>query len=185
VRENSQRMGQLIDDILSFSRMSRRDMGFSDFDLAVLAQSVFDEQQAAVPERRLLLKLGELPTARGDRAMIRQVLTNLIANAIKFTAPRPEALIEIAGDSASASEENHYWVRDNGVGFDMQYADKLFGAFQRLHSAEQFEGTGIGLAIVKRVITRHGGRVWAEGRVNEGAAIHFTLPHGKSPKAAR
>lgn len=181
VRENSQRMGQLIDDILSFSRMSRRDMGCSDFDLALLAQSVFDEQQAALPERRLLLKLGALPTARGDRAMIRQVLTNLIANAIKFTAPRPQALIEIAGDSASGSEENHYWVRDNGVGFDMQYVDKLFGAFQRLHSAEQFEGTGIGLAIVKRVITRHGGRVWAEGRVNEGAAIHFTLPRGKAP----
>ena len=180
VRENSQRMGQLIDDILSFSRMSRRDMGCSDFDLALLAQAVFDEQQAAVPERRLLLKLGVLPTAHGDRAMIRLVLTNLIANAIKFTAPRPEAWIEIAGDSTGGSDENHYWVRDNGVGFDMQYVDKLFGAFQRLHSTEQFEGTGIGLAIVKRIVTRHGGRVWAEGQINEGAAIHFTLPRGQA-----
>lgn len=174
VRENSAHMAQLIDDILSFSRMGRRDMEAGEIDIGTLARSVFDELRAGAPERTLRLTVGDLPAARGDQAMIRQVLANLISNAIKFTGPRPEALIEVGGNPGA--DENHYYVRDNGVGFEMQYVDKLFGVFQRLHSAEAFEGTGIGLAIVKRIIERHGGRVWAEGRVDAGATIHFTLP---------
>lgn len=174
VRANTVKMGQLIDDILSFSRMSRRDIETADLNIGALAQSVFEELRAAAPGRTLRLQLGDLPAARGDRAMIRQVLTNLISNAIKFTGPRAEAVIEIGG--TADANENHYYVRDNGVGFDMQYVDKLFGVFQRLHAADEFEGTGIGLAIVKRIVTRHGGRVWAESQLGEGATIHFTLP---------
>jgi light-regulated signal transduction histidine kinase (bacteriophytochrome) len=178
VRDNAARMAQLIEDILSFSRMGRRDMESGDVDLGDLARSAFVELQAAAPARALRLTVGSLPTARGDRAMLRQVLANLIANAIKFTAPRAEAVIEVGG--SAGPDEDQYYVRDNGVGFDMQYVDKLFGVFQRLHSTEEFEGTGIGLAIVKRIIERHGGRVWAEGKVDEGAVIHFALPHRRA-----
>lgn len=174
VRDNTARMGQLIDDILGFSRMGRRDLDVGDTDVKALAREVFEEQRAAAAGRDLRLVIGALPRARGDRAMIRQVLVNLIANAIKFTQPLAQAVIEIG--SNSSEKEHCYHVRDNGVGFDMQYADKLFGVFQRLHSGEEFEGTGIGLAIVKRIINRHGGRVWAEGRVGEGATFHFSLP---------
>ncbi len=179
VRANTVKMGQLIDDILSFSRMSRRDIETADLDIGALAQSVFEELRVAAPGRTLRLQLGDLPAARADRAMIRQVLTNLISNAIKFTGPRAEAVIEIGG--AAGADENHYYVRDNGVGFDMQYVAKLFGVFQRLHTAEEFEGTGIGLAIVKRIVTRHGGRVWAESKLGEGATIHFSLPRADRP----
>ena len=174
VRGNATRMEQLINDILSFSRMSRRDMETGDIDMGALAQSVFDQLRSAGPERSLRLEVGALPPARGDRAMLRQVMTNLIENAIKFTRSNAAALIEIGGSAGGG--ENHYYVRDNGVGFDMRYVDKLFGVFQRLHNAADFEGTGIGLAIVKRIIERHGGRVWAEGEVGVGATIHFTLP---------
>jgi light-regulated signal transduction histidine kinase (bacteriophytochrome) len=138
-----------------------------------------------VPARKILLRLGDLPPARGDRAMVRQVLVNLIANAVKFTAERGEAVIEVAG-AAAAAGKNVYSVKDNGVGFDMRYVDKLFGVFQRLHGAEEFQGTGIGLAIVKRIVERHGGRVWAEGRVGEGATFDFMLPNGmeEEPRVA-
>ena len=174
VRQNTTRMTKLIDDILSFSRASRRDMEKTDINIGTLGQSVFEELRAAAPGRTLRLELGDLPPARGDQAMMRQVLTNLMSNAIKFTGPRAETVIEIGG--VVGGDENEYHIRDNGVGFDMQYVDKLFGVFQRLHTAEEFEGTGIGLAIVKRIVTRHGGRVWAESRLGEGTTIHFTLP---------
>ena len=176
IRASATRMSDLIDDLLHFSRTSRQEMVLVQVDMAVLTQEAFDEARGAAPERRIDLHLGEMPPARGDRAMIRQVLVNLLSNAVKFTAPRTEAVIEV--DGAGRGDEITYRVKDNGVGFDMQYVDKLFGIFQRLHGAEEFEGTGIGLAIVKRIIARHGGRVWAEGKVGEGATFYFTLPRG-------
>ncbi|HEY9856222.1 MAG TPA: ATP-binding protein [Stenomitos sp.] len=174
VRESTVRMGHLIEDILSFSRMGRQAMQTVPFDLAELAREVFEELRAATPDRRLRLVIQEVPPAYGDRALIRQVLVNLFSNALKFTQPRAEAEIRLSG--ACDGMENRYEVRDNGVGFDMRYADKLFGVFQRLHSEAEFEGTGIGLAIVKRIIGRHGGRVWAESDLGQGATFHFTLP---------
>jgi light-regulated signal transduction histidine kinase (bacteriophytochrome) len=140
-----------------------------------LARSVFDELSRAAPERNIECILQHLPPTRGDRAMIRQVLVNLLSNAIKFTTPAHKASIEV-GCSGSEAERNAYYVKDNGAGFDMLYSNKLFGVFQRLHSTKEFEGTGVGLAIVERIVLRHGGRVWAEGKVNEGATFHFTLP---------
>ncbi|MDD5036339.1 MAG: ATP-binding protein [Methylococcaceae bacterium] len=174
VRDNAQKMGRLIDDILAFSRMGRKEMRFSEVDLEVLSREAFDELQPQAQERDLRLDVHPLPIARGDPSLLRQVIINLIGNAIKFTRPRSKARIEVG---AQADErETVYYVKDNGAGFDMQYADKLFGVFQRLHGGGEFEGTGIGLAIVKRVIERHGGRVWAEGKVGEGATIFFALP---------
>jgi PAS domain S-box-containing protein len=176
IRRSAERMGDLIDDLLDFSRMSRQEMAMLPVDMAAMAREVFEEARSAVPERNIVLRLDEMPPAKGDRAMIRQVLVNLISNAVKFTAPQAEGVIEVGG--AAAGDEVTYCVKDNGAGFDMNYAGKLFGVFQRLHGSQQFPGTGIGLAIVKRVVTRHGGRVWAEGKVGEGAAIYFTLPRG-------
>lgn len=174
IRQGAVHMGHLIDDILGFSRMSRQELGVTRVDAGTLVREVFDELRATVPERNICLRLGDLPPAYGDRAMLRQVVRNLLGNAIKFTKQREEAVIEVGG--AVEGAENVYWIKDNGAGFDMAYAGKLFGVFQRLHSIKEFEGTGIGLAIVKRVIERHGGRVWAEGVVGEGATVHFTLP---------
>jgi PAS domain S-box-containing protein len=174
VSDNARRMRQLIDDILAFSRMSRQDIQAEPMDLAALVSEVFGELKALVPERNIDLRLGRLPAMRGDRAMMRQVVLNLLVNAVKFTAPRSQAVIEVSG--ATQAAENVYCVKDNGVGFDIRFREKLFGVFQRLHSQEEFEGTGIGLAIVKGIIARHGGRVWAEGKPGEGAAFYFSLP---------
>jgi signal transduction histidine kinase len=182
VRRSAQQMGNLIDDILEFSRMSRQEIAIEHVDMAALAHEAFEEVRNTQPERHIVLRQGNLPPTLGERAMIRQVLANLFSNAVKFTAPRTEAVIEI--DGIAGGEENEYRVKDNGVGFDMQYADKLFGVFQRLPAAKNFEGTGIGLAIVKRIVSRHGGRVWAEGKVDEGATIHFTLPSVGRPQGA-
>lgn len=168
------RMGRLIDDILSFSRMGRRDMEGLPVNLVQLTEEVIAELRPSVADRQLRFVVAALPPARGDREMIRQVMINLLSNAIKFTRPRAEAIIEVGGTARPT--ENTYYVRDNGAGFDMHYADKLFSAFQRLHAQEQFEGTGVGLAIVKRIVERHGGRVWAESEVDRGATIYFTLP---------
>ncbi len=175
IGRNAVRMGQLISDILDFSRMSRREIAVTPVDMNELAREVYKEVRGAAPaERNIVLHMGDLPPAYGDRALLRQVWVNLLSNAVKYTSPRPEAVIEVNGSVDGG--ENTYWVKDNGVGFDMRYADKLFGVFQRLHSDGEFEGTGIGLAIVKRIVTRHGGRVWAEGKPGEGAAFYFTLP---------
>ncbi len=174
VRDNTKKMSQLIDDILAFSRMGRVGMGAAEIDMGALAHAVFEELKLTASGRELSMELPPLPPCRGDLAMLHQVWINLLGNAIKFTRPSAAALIEVGGHSVGA--ENIYYVRDNGAGFDMQYADKLFGVFQRLHGIEEFEGTGIGLAIVKRIITRHGGRVWAEGKVGEGATFYFALP---------
>jgi signal transduction histidine kinase len=177
IRSNAVRMGDLIDDMLDFSRMSRREMAVAEIDMKALAREVFDEVRQDAPGRDVMLKLGDLPPAHGDRAMIRQVLVNLISNSVKFSAPRSQGVIEIGG--VAEGGENVYTVRDNGVGFDMEYADKLFGVFQRLHGAAEFPGTGIGLAIVKRIVERHGGWVRAEGRPGEGAIMTFALPNGE------
>jgi PAS domain S-box-containing protein len=177
ISSETQRMGQLVDDLLAFSRLGRQKLESSDINMAAMAQAVFGEQAAQSPKRALQLELKPLLPAHGDRAMIRVVLRNLLSNAIKFTKPRNPALIEVG--SRQEDGQAVYHVKDNGVGFDMKYAHKLFGVFQRLHSTEEFEGTGVGLALVQRVIHRHGGRVWAEGRVNQGATFYFSLPNMK------
>lgn len=174
VRNETIRMGQLIDDLLAFSRTSRKPLCAEPVDMTALARAVFGECAAAVPERAVRLQMGELAPAHGDAALLRQVFANLIGNAVKYTRTRGVAEIEIgsrAGDGGTV-----YHVRDNGVGFDMRYAGKLFGIFQRLHPEDAFEGTGVGLALVKRIIHRHGGRVWAEGAPDAGATFFFTLP---------
>jgi signal transduction histidine kinase len=174
VRDNTSRMGQLIDDILKFSRTGRLELSFSEIDMEKLAREVFEEIQTSVCHSKLQLEIATIPPAMGDGALMHQVFVNLLSNAIKFSSHKEPAMIKVGG--SIQGNEAIYYVKDNGVGFDMQYADKLFGVFQRLHSVNEFEGTGIGLAIVKRIITRHGGRVWAEGKVNEGATIYFALP---------
>ena len=172
VRDNTNRMGQLIDDILKFSRTGRLEITFSEIDMEGLAREVVAELQPA--DGKLLMEIEHIPSAKGDRAMMHQVFVNLLSNAIKFSRFKNPAMIKVGGSIEGG--EAIYYVRDNGAGFDMQYAEKLFGVFQRLHGVDEFEGTGIGLAIVKRIITRHGGRVWAEGKLNEGATIYFALP---------
>ncbi|MDD5033437.1 MAG: ATP-binding protein [Methylococcaceae bacterium] len=174
VRDNVKRMSQLIDDILAFSRMGRVGMAASEVDMETMARAVWEELKSTAAERNLDMAIKPLPPSRGDLAMLHQVWVNLLSNAIKFTRPKTMASIEVGGYTEGA--EQVYYVRDNGVGFDMQYVHKLFGVFQRLHGVDEFEGTGIGLAIVKRIITRHGGRVWAQARVDEGACFYFTLP---------
>lgn len=174
IRNSSARMAHLIDDLLEFSRVSRRELATAPVDIAALVREVFEEARSAAPQRKIVLLLGAAPPARGDCTMIRQVLANLFSNAVKFTARRAEAVIEV--DGAVEGDKVVYRVKDNGAGFDMRYVDKLFGVFQRLHGTDEFEGTGIGLAIAKHIVVRHGGRVWAEGKVGEGASFYFTLP---------
>ncbi len=173
VRDNTSRMGQLIDDMLKFSRAGRLELTVADIDMERMAHAVFDELKPAA-ERKVEMEIEHIPPARGDSAMMKQVFANLLSNAIKFSRYRDPARIKVGG--AIVGNEAVYYVKDNGAGFNMQYVDKLFGVFQRLHGVTEFEGTGIGLAIVKRVVTRHGGRVWAEGKVDGGATIYFALP---------
>lgn len=171
-----QKMGRLIDDLLAFSRMGRQQMGMALVDMKSLAQQVFDQvSETAGNKEEIDFVLGELPAARGDVSMLRQVLVNLIANAIKFSSAadgRPR--IEVHG--AVVGSENVYTVRDNGVGFDSRFAHKLFGVFQRLHSEEEFPGTGVGLALVQRIVQRHGGTVSAESELGHGALFRFSIP---------
>jgi two-component system sensor kinase len=175
VRQNTEKMGQLIDGLLALSRLGREKLIFTEIDMTDLAKSAFEEQKAAGARGRdMTFKLSALPAAYGDKRLITQVFQNLFANAIKFTRKQPDTVIE-AGYLPGANEDI-YFVRDNGVGFDMNYSRKLFGTFQRLHAATDFEGSGIGLATVHRIIDRHGGRVWAEAEQNIGATFYFALP---------
>ena len=174
IHENTRRMGQLIDDLLAFSRLSRTDMQSAVIDMATMARSLFHELTTPEARERIDFRVDPLPPATGDPVLMRQALMNLLSNAIKFSSKRQRALIEVG--AAENNGETVYYVRDNGAGFDMQYVGKLFGVFQRLHSEREFEGTGVGLAIVQRVIRRHGGRVWAEGIVDKGSAFFFTVP---------
>jgi len=174
IDQNTKRMGQLIDDLLAFSRLGRKELETRHVDMRELARGVAEDVQRTEGERRLTIRVEELPPAQGDRALLRQVVSNLVQNAAKFSRGKPAAQIDVGFQPNG--NENVYYVKDNGAGFDPRYADKLFGVFQRLHQAEEFEGTGVGLAIVKRIVQRHGGRVWAESKVDEGATFYFTLP---------
>ncbi len=174
VTENARQMGELIDDLLGFARISRQQIEPTAIDMTRLAQAVVAECRQLESDRDVTVTIDPLPVARGDLPMIRQALVNLVSNAFKFTRPRPDARIEIGGEEGPT--ETTYLVRDNGVGFDPRYADQLFKVFQRLHASTEFEGTGIGLAIVARVAHRHGGRVWADGTEGRGATFAFALP---------
>lgn len=172
--KNTQRMGQLIDDLLDFSRAGRAVLHRSQINMAALAKEVLEHLLTDDVREKIAIRLDTLPTAVGDASLLRQVWTNLLSNAVKFSLPRGNCLIEVG--SYPADNEDVYFVKDHGVGFDMHYADKLFGIFQRLHSISEFEGNGVGLAIVQRIVTCHGGRVWAESRQGEGATFYFSLP---------
>ena len=168
------RMSQLIDDLLTFSGLGRQRVQMTDVDMTALALSAFQSLIATHLPKAPQLNIKTLPPARGDSAMLRQVFVNLLDNAIKFSRVRKDATIEIGG--SCDQEQNVYYVKDNGVGFDEKYIAKLFGVFQRLHAEEEFAGTGVGLALVQRIILRHGGKVWAESELGEGATFYFAIP---------
>jgi len=174
IMDSAKRMGNLIDDLLSFSRIARTETRRTTVSLEQLVKEVRDEMQPETSGRDIAWRIGALPDLYGDRSMLRLALVNLISNAVKFTRKRPRAEIEIG--SLERSDAVTVFVKDNGVGFDMKYVNKLFGVFQRLHRPEAFEGTGIGLATVQRIIHRHGGRVWAEAFVDRGATFFISIP---------
>jgi PAS domain S-box-containing protein len=175
IEDSVRQMGNLIDELLAFSRLGREEVRSSPVDLSSLVREAIGEVERDSNGRDVRWTVGELPPVTGDASLLRQVFINLLSNAVKYTSPRAVASIEV-GSVPGDSGEVVCFVRDNGVGFDMKYADKLFGVFQRLHGAGEFEGTGIGLANVRRVIQRHGGKTWAEGAINEGATFYFSLP---------
>jgi len=177
IRSEVERMGQLIDDILSISRISRQEMRQARINMEEMVKEITEETERLHPDRSIDWKIGELCPASGDTVLVQQVLRNLIGNAVKFSEKEDPAIIEVGCESDSG--RNVYFVKDNGVGFDEKYKDKLFGVFQRLHAEDEFEGTGVGLAVVKRIISRHGGKVWAEGRPGCGATFYFSLPKGE------
>ena len=182
IRESAKRMGNLIDDLLAFSRIGRAETRRTVVGLQALVAEVLHELRPDTEGRDISWRIGALPDVFGDRSMLRLALVNLISNAVKFSRAARPAEIEI-GCTPGEGDETVVFVRDNGVGFDMRYSNKLFGVFQRLHPAEAFEGTGIGLATVQRIIHRHGGRVWAEGLVGGGATFYFTVPRPGESKA--
>jgi light-regulated signal transduction histidine kinase (bacteriophytochrome) len=175
IRAAAQRMGQLIDDLLNLSRVTRQPLQMTTHAPRELVSRALEHLQPELVGRQIEFSVGDLPPCHGDPSLLMQVWENLIGNAVKFTRPRAPALISISG--SSEADHTTYFVRDNGVGYDMTYADRLFGAFQRLHSSTDFPGTGVGLATVQRIIHRHGGRVWAEAAPDQGATFHFTIPN--------
>jgi light-regulated signal transduction histidine kinase (bacteriophytochrome) len=197
IRAGALRMGELIDDLLAFSRLSRQAVNRQNVNTVELVQNALDELKPQRDGRQIEIQIGNLPVCHGDAALLKQIWVNLISNAIKYTRGREPAIVEIGsmeddGGRASGVESQTappstldarpstvFFVRDNGAGFDMQYANKLFGVFQRLHRADEFEGTGVGLAIVQRIVHRHGGRVWAKAEVNRGATFYFTIGEAK------
>jgi signal transduction histidine kinase len=174
INDNARFMGKLIHDILGFTRLGRQQINKTTIDMTALTRAVIAELNDWGSQPAVKFTAAELPPAHGDQTMIRQVLVNLLTNAVKFTAPKASATIAMTG--WRNGHETIYSVTDNGVGFDMRYADKLFSVFQRLHTNAEFEGTGVGLAIVHKIIQRHGGRVWAESQLNQGATFYFSLP---------
>jgi PAS domain S-box-containing protein len=175
ISQAAKRMGDLIDDLLAFSRIGRAALQKTDVNLDELVRETLGDFQAETKGRNIVWKIHALPPVRADRALLRMLLVNLISNAVKFTGARAEAKIEI-GCAPNGTGETVIFIRDNGAGFDPQYTEKLFGVFQRLHSQAEFEGTGIGLANVQRIIQRHGGRAWAEGVIDGGATFYFSIP---------
>jgi light-regulated signal transduction histidine kinase (bacteriophytochrome) len=174
VRSEAARMGALIDDLLAFSRLGRQSLQMKSVDMAELVRMNLDTLNAGHGAAHPQVTIGTLPAAHGDRSVLAQVWANLLANAYKFSARKDDPRIEV--DAYESETENVYFVRDNGVGFDSRYVSKLFGVFQRLHDPAEFPGTGVGLALVQRIVARHGGRVWAEGEVDAGATFYFSLP---------
>ena len=181
IRDSTRKMAQLIDDILAFSRVGRLELSFRPVNMCELVEAALKELAPALAGGTVRVDIRPLPPSYGDGPMILRLWTNLLDNAVKFTRTTPGGVVEVGAQDGE--NETVYYVKDNGVGFDMQYAGKLFGVFQRLHGQEEFPGTGIGLAIVKRIVARHGGRVWAEGKLQHGATIYFALP--KEPNHER
>jgi light-regulated signal transduction histidine kinase (bacteriophytochrome) len=167
-------MGKLIDDLLAFAKLGRQSMTYAELDMNALAREAFADLTELADHSCPELIVKALPAAHGDRQLLRQVWANLLSNAVKYSSNTPFPRIEITARSDSG--QHVYCVKDNGVGFDMKHYDKLFGVFERLHDAKEFSGTGVGLAIVKRIIERHAGRVWAQAKLDEGAAFYFSLP---------
>jgi len=180
ILESGKRMGNLIDDLLAFSRIGRAETRTTAVDLQQLVREVVSEIGAQTKQQEISWKVGALPVCYGDRPLLRLVLVNLLSNAVKFSGTRRPAKIEIGSVDGNGGK-SEIFVSDNGVGFDMQYVNKLFGVFQRLHRADEFEGTGIGLATVQRIVHRHGGNVRAEGAVDQGATFYFSLPRANLP----
>jgi PAS domain S-box-containing protein len=178
IHENAMKMGQLIDGLLTFSRLSRQPLNKRKVMPAKIVQRVLEELQSEQAGRRIKILVGELPACQADPTLLQQVYANLLSNAFKYSRLRDPALIEIGAREEAG--QTVYFVRDNGAGFEMEYAHKLFGVFQRLHRADQFEGTGVGLAIVQQIIHRHGGQIWAEAETEKGATFSFTL-NGRNP----
>jgi light-regulated signal transduction histidine kinase (bacteriophytochrome) len=173
VRNGGKRMGELIDDLLAFARLSRQPLARQPVDTERMVREVLAELNPGANGRPMEIRVGALPACDGDAVLLKQVWVNLLSNAVKYTRNRVPAVVEVGCEQHNG--DCAYFVRDNGVGFDMQYANKLFGVFQRLHRAEDFEGTGVGLAIVQRVVHRHGGRIWANAEPDRGATFRFTL----------
>lgn len=174
IRDNAARMGQLIEDLLTLSRLGRTGLQPSRVDMERMARTVFEEITSPEQRTRIDFDLKPLPTVIGDPSLLRQVWSNLLGNAVKFSSKREQAVIAVSGETREG--ETVFAIRDNGAGFDMRYVSKLFGVFQRLHSSREFDGTGVGLAIVQRVMRRHGGHAWAEGEIERGATFSFALP---------
>ena len=179
VRDSARRMGVLIDELLAFSKFGRQAINLAPTDMAALVREVWAEVERGTPSAPVDFRISALPVVAADRPLLRQVWVNLLSNAAKYSGGNTHPVVEVVGEETD--REVVYHVRDNGAGFDMKYYDKLFGVFQRLHTAAEFPGTGVGLAIVQRIVIRHGGRVWAEGKVGDGATFFFALPRNASP----
>ena len=183
VRTNTKYMGQLVDDLLALARLGRQPLNMQTTEPEAIVRRCLGELQRECPGRRIEIVVGQLPACSADPALLKQVWMNLLSNALKYTSRREAARVEIGGEQSNSTGRPTYFVKDNGIGFDMRLADKLFGVFQRLHTAEEYEGTGVGLAIVQRIIQRHGGRIWAVGQPGRGATFSFTLPNEVSQHA--
>ncbi|MEJ0029075.1 MAG: ATP-binding protein [Bacteroidota bacterium] len=173
IARNANRMGQLIDDLLNFSRLGRTQIKIAEVDMRGLIEQVLDEFQSADMTRKTKIDISNILPARGDSSLIKQVWVNLLSNAIKYSSKKDAPMVEVG--MLNNTNVPTWYVKDNGAGFNMEYSSKLFGVFQRLHKQDEFDGTGVGLALVQRIIVRHGGKVWAESTLNEGATFYFTL----------